>query len=160
MQTFKVEYQIFVFEREINYFSMFLQDAVDRCMGINDCSCWEEDSIEEAYQAVKVCDDNTNLQGARGAADDRTECLDEFRRCRKAEDDSASIMAACSTGRRSMFYAWRGTAISLRNKLRDAYNNVRRVFYTGTSGGRMKRSTIENITACDQLSKAIYGCKF
>ena len=70
-------------------------DKTNQANKTDTCSCWEASALNKTVQAVKDCKFSSE---ARNIATAKEKCLESFRKCRKYEDASITVISACKIG--------------------------------------------------------------
>ena len=92
------------------------------------CKCWNGlDDLKEQFKT------NCNADEVKAERNlfkrDKEACVTQFQKCKKMEDDSVSVAAACSTGRQALYDAYTKAVSRVSSALTVAYNKIKEIYF-------------------------------
>merc|ERR1712226_926271 len=133
-------------------FKLEAQACLDLSVGVNAtdtataCTCWEDENMTEAREALKHCKFPSE---AKAVADNLKICVAKFGECRKHEDDAAISLSACGTSTSKLTAeASKLTANS------DAVTEAKTAVSTLAGSRRVRRSDVTGtaLSSCTEVS--------
>ena len=92
------------------------------------CKCWNGlDDLRDQFK------NNCNADEVKAERNlfkrDKEACVTQFQKCKKMEDDSVSVAAACSTGRQALYNAYTKAVSRVSSALTGAYNKIKEIYF-------------------------------